>query len=258
VPSAALLLATGLCLPAFAFQPLITDDTGTQRAGGNQLELSLNRERVEAAGLVDRVSTLPVVYTRGLSDALDVFVGLSHARVRPSATAGDANGNGNPVMGAKWRFYENERSGYSLALKPEILFPVSAGRESAGLGTGRHSGGVTLIFTQEAAFGAVHVNAGAGRERFRDAAINPDTRTTRVSLAPVWDVNAQWKLALDLGSESAHAADASVRSNFLELGAIWAPSKDLDLALGVVRARDDNSPAATTHNVTAGITWRFR
>jgi len=40
----------GFSVPASAFQPLITDDTGTQGSGGNQLELSLNEDRAEAAG----------------------------------------------------------------------------------------------------------------------------------------------------------------------------------------------------------------
>lgn len=242
--------------PGYAFQPLITDDTGTQGSGGNQIEISLNAERSEAAGAVERRRTLPVAYTRGLNEALDIFAGIGYAQLRSNGT--DASGNGNPVLGIKWRFYENENSGTSIAAKPEILFPVSAGRESAGLGMGKSSGALTLILTRELPFGAVHVNAGLGRDRYRDRLSNPDASSARASIAPVWNLTAQWKLALDLGTASVHAGGATVRSRFAELGAIYSPSKDLDIALGILRTSDDDSPGAKTVAATAGLTLRYR
>ncbi len=248
----------GFSASVSAFQPLVTDDTGTQGSGGNQLELSLNEDRAKVAGNVERLRTVPVVYTRGLTETLDVFAGLSYARIRASTSAGDASGGGNPSFGAKWRFYENEQSKTGFALKPEILLPVSAGREAAGLGRGRTSANLTLILTQEVPFGAIHANAGVGRDRYGDSLNNPDTTTTRASIAPVWDVTDQWKLALDLGTESARAAGVRARSNFVELGAIYSPSEDLDFALGFLRSSDNDSPSATKHTATAGITWRFR
>jgi hypothetical protein len=254
----ALLALAGFCAPALAFQPLVTDDTGTQGARGNQLEFSLNADRAEAAGKIERFHSVPVVYTRGLSEALDVYAGLSYARTRSDGDADDASGGGNPSVGAKWRFYEKGATGTSLAFKPEIVFPVSSRSENAGLGTGRTSGSLTLIATQEVPFGAVHINAGVGRDRYRDTSGNPDATTTRASIAPVWDLSSQWKLALDLGTESAHAAGVRVRSNFVELGAIYSHSRDLDFALGIVRASDNDDPVATTHTATAGVTWRYR
>jgi hypothetical protein len=253
-----LLTLAGFSAPAPAFQPLITDDTGTQGSGGKQLEFALYEERARVPGNIERLRTLPIVYTRGLSETLDVFAGYSYARIRSSTPGGDASGGGNPSIGAKWRFYENEQSKTSLAVKPEVLVPVSAGREAAGLGEGRTSGNLTLVFTQEVPFGAIHINAGVGRGRYRDSSNNPDTSTTRASIAPVWDVTDQWKLALDLGMESARAAGVRVRSNFVELGAIYSPGEDLDFALGILRSSDNDSPGATTHTATAGITWRFR
>lgn len=254
----ALVTLAGLSLPVSAFQPLITDDTGTQGSGGNQLEFSLNEDRAKLAGNIERLRTMPIVYTRGLTEALDVFAGLNYARIRTSISVGDASGGGNPSFGAKWRFYQNEQSNTSFALKPELRLPVSAGREGAGLGTGRTSGNLTFILTQDVPFGAVHINAGVGRERYRDPLSYPDTATTRASIAPVWDVSDQWKLAVDLGTQSARAAGVKVRSNFAELGAIYSPSIDLDFALGIVRTSDNDSPRTTTHTATAGLTWRFR
>lgn len=258
----ALLTLSGFSLPAYAFQPLITDDTGTQGSAGNQLEFSLNQDRAKTAGETVRVQTLPLFYTRGLTETLDVFAGLGYTRIRSSIPGANASGAGNPSFGVKWRFYENEESKTSFAVKPEVLLPASAGREDAGLGTGKTSGNLTLILTQDVPFGAIHLNAGVGRDRYRDTSINPDTTTTRVSIAPVWDVGDQWKLALDMGTESARhsgfSAASRIRSNFVELAAVYSPSKDIDFALGLLRSSDNASPRTTTHVATAGTTWRFR
>lgn len=253
-----LTVLAGFSFAGSAFQPLITDDTGTQGRGGNQLELSLNEDRTNAGGSIERLRTLPIVYTRGVTETLDVFAALSRARIRSSTPRGDASGGGNPSFGVKWRFFEIEEAGTGFAVKPEIFFPISTGPERAGLGNGKTSGKLTLILTQEVPFRAMHVNAGVGRDRYRDASDNPDTTRIRASIAPVWDLSDQWKLAFDLGTESAHAGGVSVRSNFAELGAVYAPRKDIDFALGIVRSTDNENPRATKHTATAGIIWRFR
>lgn len=240
---------------ALAFQPLMTDDTGTQGDGGHQLEFSLTRDRAKNAEESERTRTLAGTYTFGLTETIDLFSGMSHARIRSADS--QASGFGNPVLGVKWRFFEEETTGSSLAVKPEIVFPVSASRERDGLGSGKTSGNLTLIFTQEVPFGTVHVNAGLGRERFRDGEENPATNYRRFSIAPVWDVSEQWKLALDLGAESARAAGDTTRTRFVEIGAIYSPNKHLDFALGAIRATDNASPKTTTHSLTAGVTWRF-
>lgn len=253
----ALALLAGLAAPAFAFQPLITDDTGTQGSAGNQIEFAYTRDRAETSGDTVRTTTLPFVFTRGLSDTLDVFAGLSHTRIRAGGSA-DASGFANPSFGAKWRFYEDEDSGTSLGIKPEVSLPVSASRERDGLGTGKLSGNLSLILSQELPFGALHVNAVVGRERYRDGAGTPNATINRFSLAPVWNVSEQWKLALDLGVESVREAGDRTRTGFVEFGAIYSPSEDLDLALGLIRALDDADPRTTTNTATAGVTWRFR
>ncbi|MFA6312159.1 MAG: transporter [Sterolibacterium sp.] len=258
-------LLSGLLLvaspTAWAFQPLVTDDTGTQGQDGNQLEFSVDHDREESAGVTNSTRTLPFTYTRGLSDTLDAFVSVNHSRLSSSVPGSDASGSGNPSLGLKWRFYENEASKMSFALKPELLLPVGADKEAAGLGTGRSSYGLTLILTRETGFGAVHANLAAGRNRYRDtlASPDPDTSTVALSIAPVWDLNDRWKLALDVGTEwEREAAGNKSRSNFVELGAIYSPSKDLDLAFGILRRSDDATPGSTVYAATAGITWRFK
>jgi len=95
---------------AFAFQPLITDDTGTQGTAGNQFEFAVNEDRASSAGTTTKTRSLPLVYTRGLGDALDVYIAATHTRIRSTVPGADASGSGNPALGLKWRFYENEDS----------------------------------------------------------------------------------------------------------------------------------------------------
>ena len=257
-PGRLVVLAIGaFALPAAAFQPLVTDDTGTQGERGNQVELSIDGDRAREAGETTRTRTLPLTYTRGLSDALDVFAGISNVRIHSSSPGAGASGSGNPVLGAKWRFFESEASKTSFGLKPEILLPVSHARETSGLGNGRLSWALTFIVTQEVAFGAIHANLATARNRFRDP-LAPNGTTTAVSIAPVWDVAPGWKLALDLGYESESAGGVKTRTRFAELGAIYSPSENLDFALGVIRSTNSADPRLTANSATLGVTWRFK
>jgi len=242
----------------FAYQPLITDDTGTQGDGGNQLEFSVNQDRANSPGIDSRTTGLRTTYTRGLTDTLDVAVSVGHARLHSNLPASEAAGAGNPAIGAKWRFYENEASQTSLALKPEIRLPVSADKEAAGLGTGRISYGLGLLLTHETSFGELHANVANSRDKFYDSDTNPHMTTTRFSLAPVWHLDAAWKLALDIGRERQSAAGQRTWGHHGEIGVIYSPHKDLDFAAGILRQTDSAGSHATTDSATLGVTWRFR
>jgi hypothetical protein len=257
------MLGLAVTVPAFAFQPLITDDTGVQGAGGNQLEFAYVGQRTHAPGVNDklheRFDALPFVFTRGLTDSIDVFAGL------PRFVSGTATvvaemwvGFSNGVVGAKWRFFDDEDWGTSLALKPEIYLPVSDNRENAGLGMGKTSYGLTFILTQVVSFGAVHFNIRPSRDRYRDTQANPDNTRLRVSVAPVWDVSEQWKLDLDVGTIGDRSQGNTVRTNYGELGAIYSPNKDVDLSAGYLHSRDDDHHNTISNLFTVGVTWRFR
>ncbi len=255
--AAVLCAASLISLPALALQPLITDDTGTQGASGNQLELSLSQVRAKTDGMTERAGALPFVYTRGVTDTLDLYAGIAWLRLRP-ADGGDNSGFSNPVLGAKWRFMDGNDAGTSAAVKLEALAPVSGGAQADGLGSGRAGGLLTFIVSQDVPFGAIHLNAGIGRIRYADAANNPDETPLRLSVAPVWRVNEQWQLALDVGAESVRSGGAHLRTAYAELGAIWSPREDLDFALGVIHSRDNANPDTRTLIGTAGLTWRFK
>ncbi len=253
----ALVLAT-LSHAALAFQPLITDDTGTQGQGGKQIEVAYVEEQASLAGDTTRARTLPLVYTWGASDAIDVYVGIVPKQIRSSIPGVDTGGLGNTALGAKWRFMDSADSGTSLAIKPEIRLPVSASQEAAGLGAGVTSYGLTLILSQELSFGAIHFNLARGLNLFLEPDTRPHASSLRASVAPVWNVSEQWKLALEMGRESVSAGGDTTTSQFVQLGAIYSPSNDIDVAVGLLRSTDDAADQTTTTAATLGLTWRFR
>ena len=248
-----------LLLPgvAAAYQPLITDDTGTQGVAGHQLEFALDATRVKQAGNDERARGASLTYTYGVTESLDFFAGVPYSDVRRDAPASGAHGFGSATLGAKWRFYDNEASGTSIALKPELRLPVSARDEAQGLGVGKLSAQLTAIVTQNLPFGALHFNAVAGRDRSRDPANTPETSYRRLSIAPAWHVNDAWKLVADVGQEWSRASDTTRISRYVEVGAVYAASKSVELALGLIAYRDNDEPVRRARTATLGLTWHF-
>lgn len=251
-------IAAALPAAALAFQPLITDDTGTQGKGGNQLEAGYNRTSDKAPGGNSVTHEIPLVYTRGVTDELDIYVGDTRMRIVPDAPGVAESGWSNPVIGAKWRFYENEASKLSFAIKPEVSIGVSGGREARGLGTGRTSYGMGLLMTQETGYGQFLANLQTDRTNYADNNLNASERRTqyRLSAAPVWDAAQGWKLALDIGVMTNPDRAAKDRMGYMELGTIYSPNKDLDFAFGLIRNNRDGDARST--QATMGVTWRFR
>jgi hypothetical protein len=241
---------------AWAFQPLITDDTGTQGAGGNQIEVSYNRTVDKLHGSRDVTTEFPVVYTRGVTDTLDLFAGIGHVRLGPEDAPAERGFN-NFAVGAKWRFYEDETSKLSVALKPELQVPVSKNRETRGLGTADFSYGLGLLVTKETGFGAVHANLAVDRVNYDDDALNAAERRTlvRLSVAPVWDVSEKWKLALDAGIMTNPDRAERTFMGYAEIGVIYSATKQLDFAVGLLRNLRDG--AVSTTFFTVGVTARF-
>jgi Putative MetA-pathway of phenol degradation len=257
--SALAALWLGACgsLPAVALQPLVTDDTDTQGRDGNQLEISFERERVRSAE--DRTTryALPLVYTRGLTDTLDGYIELSRIRIESSAAGDDGRGSGNSAVGFKWRFWQDEARKLSLALKPELQLGVSRASERHGLGNGRTGYAATFIVTRETSFGAIHANLSANRVSYDLSENREANRRTlyRLSVAPVVSLSTTWKAALDIGATTNPERARRARMGYIEPGAIWSPSDDLELALGLLEQVGNGEPSSRT--LIAGLTWRF-
>ncbi|MBK7507067.1 MAG: hypothetical protein IPI16_02380 [Comamonadaceae bacterium] len=160
---------------AVALQPLITDDTSTQGSGGNQLEVSLNQSRITTRGVSDRSGSLAAVYTRGVAETVDLYAGGVYVHLHTGGGQHEARGAGNPTLGGKWRFLDATAEGTSRKL---FLMPVKAGQ---GSGQRQHGGNLTFILSQDLPFGAIHVNASAGRLRYRASGNSPDSTPMRLS-----------------------------------------------------------------------------
>jgi hypothetical protein len=245
---------------ALAQQLLTTTDTGTQGAGGSLLEVGYSRERTRVGRgeekETERLRALDATYTYGLTETIDVYAGVSHVRLRFENEDGreHASGFSNTAIGAKWRFFDNEASGTSLAIVPEIALPVSSQREDDGLGAGRISGSLTLALSQTLPFGSLNFNAGIGRDRYRHG----DDETIRsFSVAPVWEISERWTVALDTGIDLARAGGSTVRSKFSEITAVYAPTENVEVSIAYIRATDDEHPRAKTNAVAVGVAWAF-
>jgi hypothetical protein len=243
---------------AAAFQPLITDDTGTQGAGGNQLELAFDREEFKSEGVKTTTRSFPLTYTRGLTDTLDVYAGASHVRIDSDDPGAEARGHGNPTLGVKWRFHDDASERLSIALKPEVRFGSSSTDERRGVSIGRNSYSGLLLVTQETSFGSVLANYGYTRVNYALESNRSQQRSSlhRLSVAPVIEAGPMWKLALDAGIVTNPLRRERVWMGYVEAGAIWSPTKDVDVALGWIRPVRDGEPHAAA--LTAGLTWRFR
>jgi hypothetical protein len=253
-----LLMLAWLPCSAAALQPLITDDTGTQGSGGNQVELAWSRSIEKEPGSRNVIGGIQVLYTRGMTDALDLYAGGAFLRNSPAAPGTPQHGPGNAVAGLKWRFHEDEKKGLSLALRPEIQFPASARAEDRGLGSAAGNAAIALLLTQQTGFGAVHANLALASQRFRrdgNRDLHRD-RVWRLSLAPVFEVTERWQIAVDAGLvTNPHRAERSGMA-YVETGVIYSPEKNLELAAGLIR--DVGHQGHHVYQVTVGMTWRFR
>ena len=91
-------------------------------------------DRTHTDGDTTRADTVPGVYTRGLTETVDLFAGIGYSRIPVRVSGTNAIGIGNPSLGAKWRCYENTENRTSLVIKPEILFSVSATHDRLPVG----------------------------------------------------------------------------------------------------------------------------
>lgn len=243
-PRLCALLVLSLSQAAQAYQPLITDYTGTQGAGGRQAELSWSSSRNTdtTAPLTTRTRTLPFVYTQGYSDTLDVYFGLSFSRSKDDTGLVDHT-EPNPTLGTKWRFLEQD-GGWSLGFKPEIQFATE---------TAKTSWSALLIASRETDFGEFHANLAYARVNHKTGTDRKDQ--WRLSVAPVFHVNGQIKVALDLGYLTNPTTGERAGMAYALLGGVYSPNDKLDFALGW--QRNLNEPGNRVHQVSLGLTYRF-
>ncbi len=263
---------------ATAFEPLNTDDAGTVKSGGNQIEqyfISINRSGgdnqtvdiitpgEEYAGNAD-ARALPFTYTRGLSDTVEASFSSTYY-LQPS---GNFTRFSNYVIATKWRFHEDLSNHYALALKPMIVMPASKQQQVNGLGLAALNYGINLIASKYWESLEVHINASYMRSPYNTnysighAADNSRTDIFLVSIAPVWIINRNIKLALDIGATTNPPSSEQYLNHYALLAAIYSFTEDIDVGLSYMRAAVSSgnffsSQDAYSTRAEIGVTWRF-
>jgi hypothetical protein len=240
VATAAIAACTGMTA-AYAAHPLVTDDTGTQGIGNNQLEL--NTDRARQSGVSNQSAS--VTYTYGLQDALDAFITVPASTTRPS-------GINDVVIGAKWRFMESDYT--SLGLKPELSFPT--GDEQAGRGTGRTGAGLSLLGSHQMDAWTFLANIGCSLKRYALPEDRDQNRRVvwRTSFAAIHALSEQWKVAVDAGAARNELHAVRTNPAFILFGVIYSPSSKVDLDAGVKAGLNS---AEVHRQAGVGVTLRF-
>src|SRR5688572_13905425 len=226
----------------WAAHPFITDDAGTQGAGNWQLELMGQRNRHEAtAGGIQQSSRLTLfnpVLTYGLSETVDVALGLNYLRNRVSEnglSVDSASGLSDTTLELKWRFYDADN--LSFAVKPAVSLPT--GDESRGLGLGRTSWGINLIADYDVKPWAWFANLAYFHPRYARAedAAGARDHLWRVSAGTTYAVRDNVWLAGELGVRTNEARDdpffTGRHAQYAMLGLIYSPTEKIDLDIGL-------------------------
>lgn len=242
-------LAASLCataLSAHAAHPLLTDDTGTQGAGRWQLELNTDHTRSREGGESAWERTMGVALTRGVTETLDIAVGVPWWHVsEPGAER--QRGVGDVTVQAKWRLHDNAQ-GWSLALRPAVTLPT--GSASRGLGNGRAGASVALISTLELEDWTWLANAGYA---WNNNSVGDRKHLWLLSTAVLRALTPQWSLALDVGISRSADPEAS-HERYGLIGVIYHFDKDLDLDAGWRRSFGAGPVA---HTLGVGVTLRW-
>ncbi len=234
---------------SFAFHPLITDDIGTQGKGKFQLEINGGYGVDEEDGITAKTAQITTTLTYGLSDPLDLMIGLpyEHIRVEDSGTWTRQEGISDLSLEMKWRFYE--KAGLGFALKPGLTFPT--GDDEKGLGSGRVTYHLFFIGTLEIESWAFHLNLGYIRnENTRDE--NKDL--WHASLASTVEIIKNLKLAANMGIERNTDPNLNDPKAFILGGVIYSLSKNFDIDFG---AKGGLTKPEENYTILAGLTWRF-
>ncbi|MFJ2987064.1 transporter [Collimonas sp. NPDC087041] len=238
---------------AHANHPLVTDDTGTQGSGNQQVELNTDWLRQDDI----HSHVVNFTYSYGLLRNLDIYV-------NPPLTVSSPSGINDIALGLKWTFLEEDN--FSLGLKPELTFP--SGDPNQGLGHGSSSMSLTLIGSYQIDSWAFSGNLAAYYNRYRLLSDQQANRTMlwRASVAALYAINPKWSLAFDTGivSNTERASDtsgdrhASSNPGYILSGVIYSPNPNLDLDAGIKFGLGCGACAAQTQRqVGVGVTWRF-
>ena len=242
----ALTLLFCLSSPAYALHPLITEDTGTQGAGGMQLELNGSYERDRDGGTTMRQFDPTVALTYGAADTVDVFVAIPYLQLRTSSPGDSSRTRGwsDPELGFKWRFYE--LNNFSIAMIPTVLFPL--GDDARGLGTGRTGYSLPLVFTRQWDGFAFHTHVAVNGNR---NTAGEREHLWHASLAIEHQLTDSLKWVLDVGADRNPDPASSLNPAYLLGGVVYSLGQ-IDLSAGIKGKLNSTAPDQA---LLFGLTW---
>lgn len=259
---AALFGASLLPSVASAYFPFFTDDTGTQGRGGHQIELSYGwsldkgdeiDEDSRVIGSTSGVAqNFPLTYTYGIGKSVDIFFGLARQTL-PSG------GWQNNQLGLKWVFYGDQEQGWSAAVKPLMIIPVTTAMQGNGLGTAKWNSAIALMASLVENRYEIHINAGYQSNLLVQTTDNDSQRDTlfNISVAPVVLINDAWKIGLDIGLQTNPGFDSKYQLN-TGVGLVYSPVRNIQLGFGVFTVRSlRSSTRQIGYAVTTGLTVQF-
>jgi hypothetical protein len=231
------------CGHAFGAHPLITDDSGTQGAGGVQLEL--NGEYAEDGS--DSTTESAATVTGGIRDNLDLVFSAPYQFLRFRDEEGNRiteDGISDIAVELKWRLYENENLGF--ALKPGITFPT--GDDDKELGDGKASFGLVFITTKEIDPLTLHLNLGFTKnsQELRDI--------WHYSLATEYEIMKNLLFVGNIGGATNPEKESNTHPVFILAGPIYSLSDSLDVDFGIKAGLNNSEPDYT---VLTGLVIKF-
>jgi len=236
------------CILAQAAHPLITEDTATQGKGNSQLELTLDSFRDRLAGVKLRGAQTNALYSYGIADPVDLQLGLPYARlVEDDGQSRTERGINDAALDVKWRFLES--GALSLGIKPGITLPTGDDRRI--LGAGRVTWGALLIGSYQP--GTIAFHSHVGYRDYRNT-LGLKTSLWHASAATTWQVVEPLKLVMDLSRDTNPLPGRGTPLDYLIVGAIWTPARNLDFDLGY---RHGASKPALDRGALVGVTLRW-
>ena len=243
--------------PLLAAHPLVTDDTGTQGAGRFQLEVTGELGDDEEGGLKETAGEASATLSYGIADNVDLVLSMPFMwyRIKENGlVTAEEDGPGDLAFEVKWRFFEYEDRGLSIAFKPGLTLPT--GDDNKGLGNGKVSGGGTLIVSKEGVLGALHLNLAYTRNEYglQEDALLFRNDIWQASFAGQINITADMTGVWDIGLQTNPEKGAEQHPAFMLGGLIYSVTEDFDVGAGVKWGLNDQETDTTW---LTGIALRF-
>lgn len=239
-----LMVSAFFCRAAYAFHPLISEDTGFLGKGGRQVEAGFEHAASkEGADLYGNALGIKLSY--GLTDKADLLLGAPWH----GWTSGGRSESGIGDFTLETKFRIARKAGWVFALKPGFSLPT--GDDGKGLGAGKRGVWLYGVAGKTAGPAQYYLNAGCLLNRNssgEEEGIFKASAAAAVKVAPKTLASAD--LAIETNSDPA----AALHPLSAVFGFIWSPSTSLDLDAGVKLGLND---AADDLGLLAGATFRF-